>query len=32
MLTDQWLFDNDKTGVLHDPEDNPVSKPTDSRE
>ncbi|MCH8152890.1 MAG: toll/interleukin-1 receptor domain-containing protein [Planctomycetes bacterium] len=26
-LTDQWLFDNDKTGVLHDPDDNPVSKP-----
>ena len=27
LLTDQWLFDNDKAGVLHDTEENPISKP-----
>lgn len=32
LLTDQWLFDNDKTGVLHDPEDNPISKPREAKE
>lgn len=25
-MSDQWLFDNDKGGVLHTPEDNPVAK------
>lgn len=24
-MTPQWLFDHDKQGVLHDPEDNPVA-------
>jgi hypothetical protein len=27
LLTDQWLFENDKKGVLHDPEENPMGKP-----
>lgn len=26
LLTHQWLFDHDKSGVLHDPDDNPISK------
>lgn len=28
LLTNQWLFDNDKSGLLHDPERNPVGKTT----
>ena len=31
LMTDQWLFDNDKRGVLHDPDENPVSKPQTPR-
>ena len=26
LLTDQWLFDNDKQGDLHDPDENPIGK------
>ncbi|MBK7405244.1 MAG: hypothetical protein IPJ41_11580 [Phycisphaerales bacterium] len=27
LLTDQWLFENDKEGELHDRDENPVGKP-----